>query len=97
LSSIFYFCSGSIKHNSSDLRPTKDVNGDNIANYSYVYAPYTNKLMQVKQGTTSFLTYEYNASGQMKRQKEGATDRKIAYNAYGLVKEVRDQPDNPSA
>lgn len=53
--------------------------------------PNTNKLAQVTQGGNPLLSYEYNAIGQMKRQTEGSVDRKIIYNACGLVKEIRDQ------
>ena len=72
----------------------KDKNSANIGNYIYTYEPNTNKLNSVTDNAAPFLDYTYNSIGQMVQQVEGDKTMKIAYNPYGLVKEIRDGSDD---
>lgn len=77
---------------SSLLRKGKD--GNTLANYGYDYEAHTNKLDKVNQDGLVFVDYTYNSIGQMIQQVEGTTKNfAIFYNAYGLVKEIRNKND----
>lgn len=67
----------------------KGLNGDVIGNYNYVYEPNTNKLDKVNHNSALLVDYTYNDIGQMTRQVEGSETMNVAYNAYGITKEVR--------
>lgn len=73
------------------VRKGKDA--QTLANYTYVYEANTNKLDRVDHNngttTTTLTDYTYNAIGQMITQTEGSNVMNIKYNAYGLVKEIR--------
>ncbi len=70
----------------------KDKNGNALGSYTYNYTLNTNKLSSVTDGANS-VTYTYNGIGQMIRQTEGSQIMKVLYNAYNLVKEIRDGND----
>ena len=64
--------------------------GNTTANYAYVYESNTNKLDKVNHNAAQLVDYTYNSIGQMIKQDEGASKTfNIIYNAYGLVKEVK--------
>ncbi len=63
---------------------------NSLANFGYTYKGGTNQLTQVTNGGSSYLGYQYNAIGQMTQQTQGANTMNVAYNAYGLIKEIRD-------
>lgn len=63
--------------------------GATLGNYGYVYETNTNKLDTIKHNNTPLVEYSYNAIGQMTQQVEGSQTMKVAYNAYGITKEVR--------
>ncbi len=67
----------------------KGLNGTTLGNYNYVYEPNTNKLDKVNHNSSLLVDYTYNAIGQMTRQQEGNDVMNVAYNAYGLTKNVR--------
>lgn len=67
----------------------KGLNGNVLGNYIYKYKPSTNKLDTVKHNSTTLVNYSYNGIGQMTQQIEGSETMKVAYNAYGITKEVR--------
>lgn len=67
----------------------KGSTGNSLANYTYDYEANTNKLDKVNHNGTVMADYTYNSIGQMIQQVEGSTTFKLIYNAYGLVKEVR--------
>jgi RHS repeat-associated protein len=70
--------------------------GQDIANYSYVYENNTNKLDKIDQNSSTFIDYTYNSIGQMTQQSEGQDKvYHVTYNAYGLVKEVRNGTNQP--
>jgi RHS repeat-associated protein len=70
----------------------KGKTGNMLASYEYNYQANTNKLSTITPvgGGTPILSYQYNSIGQMTQQSEGSSVMKVAYNAYGLVKEIRD-------
>lgn len=69
----------------------KGNEGNTLANYGYVYESNTNKLDKVNHNAALLIDYTYNAIGQMTKQDEGPSKIfNISYNAYGLVKEVKD-------
>jgi len=70
----------------------KDKNGGTLGSYTYNYTPNTNKLSSITGNTT--VNYTYNNIGQMTQQTEGSKTMIVAYNAYGLTKEVRDGSNN---
>jgi RHS repeat-associated protein len=71
-----------------------DKNGNSIANYNYVYSNNSNQLTRVKNNGVALTKYTYNAIGQMIRQSEGGSTNLVVYNAYGLIKEMRDSVTN---
>jgi RHS repeat-associated protein len=70
----------------------KDKSGNALGSYTYNYTLNTNKLSSVGDGANSVI-YSYNAIGQMIQQTEGSQVTKVLYNAYNLVKEIRDGND----
>ncbi|MBT1697136.1 hypothetical protein KK083_09635 [Fulvivirgaceae bacterium PWU4] len=69
----------------------KGKSGNEIANYAYIYESNTNRLDKVNNSSSVMVDYAYNAIGQMTQQTEGPSKTfNITYNAYGLVKEIRD-------
>lgn len=67
----------------------KGKTGNTLADYDYNYFPNSNKLESITNENIPFLSYEYNAVGQMIKQTEGSKSMEVSYNAYGLVKEVK--------
>lgn len=72
----------------------KGKTGNSLANYGYVYESNTNRLDKVNHNSAVLTDYAYNAIGQMTQQVEGANTMNVTYNAYGLIKEVRDASNN---
>jgi|GEM_PF-3196765 len=64
--------------------------GNSLANYGYSYLPNTNQLSQINNAGAAYSTYQYNSIGQMIKQSQGALTMNLKYNAYGLMKEIRD-------
>jgi RHS repeat-associated protein len=64
-------------------------NAQVTANYSYIYEPNTNKLDKINNNGVLSIDYAYNSIGQMTQQSESSKVLNVTYNAYGLVKEVR--------
>lgn len=72
----------------------KGKTGNTLGSYGYTYTPSTNKVATITNSGNAMMSYTYNAIGQMTQQVEaGVATLKVAYNAYGLVKEVRDGTD----
>ena len=73
----------------------KGKTGNTLASYEYNYTANTNKLENITPigGGTAILSYLYNAIGQMTQQTEGTSTMKVSYNAYGLVKEIKNASD----
>jgi len=63
--------------------------GNVLGNYVYNYQANTNRLASVTHNGSAFLTYQYNANGQLIQQTEGGNTLSIDYTVYGLVKEIR--------
>jgi RHS repeat-associated protein len=57
--------------------------------YSYVYTANTNQLDKINNSGSLLVDYTYNAIGQMTQQVEGSNTMNVAYNAYGLVRNVK--------
>ncbi len=70
--------------------------GNSMASYGYVYPSTTNQLSKVNNNGSAQTTYSYNTIGQMTQQVEASTNTtmKVAYNAYGLTKQVTDANGN---
>lgn len=71
----------------------RNGSGTVVDNFFYNYESGTNKLDRITQGSsggTTLIDYTYNAIGQMIQQTEGSKTMKVSYNAYGLVKDIRD-------
>jgi RHS repeat-associated protein len=61
------------------------------ANYSYIYENNSNKLDKINHNGSQLIDYSYDAIGRMTEQYEDTTKHfKVSYNAYGLVKDVKD-------
>lgn len=67
----------------------KGINGNVMGNYNYIYEANTNKLDKVNHNSALLVDYSYNTIGQMTQQVEGGNTMNVAYNAYGITKEVR--------
>jgi len=63
--------------------------GTAIGNYGYVYEANTNRVDKINHNSSLLIDYAYNAIGKMTQQVEGTNTMNVVYNAYGLVKEVR--------
>lgn len=68
----------------------KGKTGNTLGNYGYAYQANTNKLDQITDNGSPLVNYQYNNIGQMTQQAEGGNTLKVEYDAYGLVKGIRD-------
>src|SRR5690606_1627203 len=67
----------------------RDKDGTLMGDYNYIYHTASNKVDKINNGSSLLVDYTYNAIGQMTQQAEGGKIMNVAYDAYGLVKSIK--------
>ena len=81
------------KHGNIQSLNRKGSVGNVLGDYDYHYKQNSNQLTSIDHLGSPMVSYEYDAIGRTVVQTEGAKTMKMVYDAYGMVKEIRDEND----